>query len=106
MDLNARVLNLSLQVLQAYISIFSSISGKIQLNCFLVVVHSGPCSTVLFGAPYYTRIYDTFNCQITIGCSYVQRLMHLPSGRPLLIPKSCLHRGNYIAHDTMVRNCQ
>ena len=31
------MLNLSLQVLQAYISIFSSTLGQVQLSCFLVV---------------------------------------------------------------------
>ena len=36
-ELKARVLNLSLQVLQTYIRVFSPISGQVQLRCFLVV---------------------------------------------------------------------
>ena len=24
----------------------------------------------IFGAPYNTRIYDAFTCQITVGCNY------------------------------------
>ena len=37
-ELKARVLNLSLQVLQAYIRVFSPTSGQVQLSCFLVVL--------------------------------------------------------------------
>ena len=62
--LKARVLKLPLQVLQAYISMFSPTSGQFQLSCFLVVV-----SLLLFTVP---------NCMFRSLCC-VPSCMHINS---------------------------